>query len=169
MTAHRFFTALGVVTAAMLAIHLHPVFIMENVGWISTLMGKVTGLFVVLSFAWLINSFLNMLNHLYGRNPNIPVKGLVQAVKIVVFLITGVFVLSLLLGRKTMYIIPGLSALAAVFSLIFKDPKEEYIYYKNNKNIYSDEEYVNALSNIDKIDLTISRDEKFKENDNKKD
>ena len=54
-------------------------------------------------------------------------------------------------------------------SLIFKDPKEEYIYYKNNKNIYSDEEYVNALSNIDKIDLTISRDEKFKENDNKKD
>ena len=54
-------------------------------------------------------------------------------------------------------------------SLIFKDPKEEYIYYKNNKNIYSDEEYVNALSNIDKIDLTISRDEKFKENDDKKD
>ena len=54
-------------------------------------------------------------------------------------------------------------------SLIFKDPKEEYIYYKNNKNIYSDEEYVNALSNIDKIDLTISRDEKFKENENKKD
>ena len=52
-------------------------------------------------------------------------------------------------------------------SLIFKDPKEEYIYYKNNKNIYSDEEYVNALSNIDKIDLTISRDEKFKENDDK--
>ena len=54
-------------------------------------------------------------------------------------------------------------------SLIFIDPKEEYIYYKNNKNIYSDEEYVNALSNIDKIDLTISRDEKFKENDDKKD
>lgn len=122
MTEHRFFTALGVVAAAMLAIHLHPMFIMENVGWISTLMGKVTGLFVVLSFAWLLNAFLNTLNHLYGRNPNIPVKGLVQAVKIVVFLITGLFVLSLLLGRKPMYIITGLSALAAVFSLIFKDP-----------------------------------------------
>lgn len=122
MTAHRFFTALGVVAAAMLAINLHPVFVSENVGWLSTLMGKLTGLFIVLSFAWLINTFLNTLNHLYGRNPNIPVKGLVQAVKIVIFLITGLFVLSLLLGRKPMYIVTGLSALAAVFSLIFKDP-----------------------------------------------
>lgn len=122
MTAHHFFTAVGIMAAAMLAVNLHPVFITENVPWLSTVMGKLTGLFIVLSFAWLINSFLNTLNHLYGRNPNIPVKGLVQAVKIVVFLITGLFVLSLLLGRKPMYIVTGLSALAAVFSLIFKDP-----------------------------------------------
>ncbi|MBP3513082.1 MAG: mechanosensitive ion channel [Elusimicrobiaceae bacterium] len=122
MTTHHFFTAVGIVAAAMLAVNLHPVFITENVPWLATLMGKLTGLFIVLSFAWLINTFLNTLNHLYGRNPNIPVKGLVQAVKIVIFLITGLFVLSLLLGRKPMYIVTGLSALAAVFSLIFKDP-----------------------------------------------
>ncbi|MDO5765529.1 MAG: mechanosensitive ion channel [Elusimicrobiales bacterium] len=122
MLTHHFFTAVGIVAAAMLAVNLHPVFITENVPWLATLMGKLTGLFIVLSFAWLINTFLNTLNHLYGRNPNIPVKGLVQAVKIVIFLITGLFVLSLLLGRKPMYIVTGLSALAAVFSLIFKDP-----------------------------------------------
>ena len=85
-------------------------------------MGKLTGLFVVISFSWLINALLDTLSHLYGRNPNIPIKGLVQAVKIVVFLGTGLFILSLVLGRKPMYIITGLSALAAVFSLIFKDP-----------------------------------------------
>jgi len=55
----------------------------------------------VLSFAWLINTFLNTLNHLYGRNPNIPVKGLVQAVKIVIFLITGLFVLFFTAGAQT--------------------------------------------------------------------
>lgn len=119
---HKFFTAVGVVVAAMTAINLHPVFITENISWLALLMGKVTGLFVVLSFSWLINTALNTLNHLYGRNPNIPVKGMVQAVKIVVFLLTGLFVLSLVLGRRPMYIITGLSALAAVFSLIFKDP-----------------------------------------------
>lgn len=122
MREHRFFTALGVVVAAMVAINLHPVFIFEDVTWLATLMGKLTGLFVVISFSWLINALLDTLSHLYGRNPNIPIKGLVQAVKIVVFLGTGLFILSLVLGRKPMYIITGLSALAAVFSLIFKDP-----------------------------------------------
>lgn len=122
MADHSFFTALGVVIAAFVAIHLHPVFVIEDISWLATLMGKLTGLFVVLSLSWLINSFLNTLSHLYGRNPNIPIKGLVQAVKIVVFLGTALFVLSLVLGRKPMYIITGLSALAAVFSLIFKDP-----------------------------------------------
>lgn len=122
MKEHKLFTAAGVVVAAMFAINLHPVFITEKVDWLALVMGKLTGLFVVLSFAWLINACLDTLNHLYGRNPNIPIKGLVQAVKIVVFLITALFVLSLVLGRKPMYIITGLSALAAVFSLIFKDP-----------------------------------------------
>lgn len=119
---HHFFTAFGVVLAALAAINLHAVFITEEIGWIATVMGKLTGLFVMLSFAWLVNTFLNTIGHLYGRNPNIPIKGLVQALKIVVFLVTALFVLSLVLGRKPMYIITGLSALAAVFSLIFKDP-----------------------------------------------
>ena len=119
---HKFFTAVGVVAAAIVAINWHSVFISENISWFANFMGKLTGLFVILSFSWLLNTFLNTINHLYGRNPSIPLKGLVQALKIVLFLGAGLFVLSLLLGRKPMYIITGLSALAAVFSLIFKDP-----------------------------------------------
>ena len=122
LQAHHFFTALGVMVAAIVAIHLHPIFIVGNTGWIMVIMGKTIGLFVTLSFSWLICTFLNTLNYLYGRNPNLPIKGLVQALKIVVFLATGLFILSLVLGRRPMYIITGLSALAAVFSLIFKDP-----------------------------------------------
>lgn len=119
---HKFFTAVGVVAAAIVAINWHSVFISENIAWFANFMAKLTGLFVILSFSWLLNTFLNTINHLYGRNPSIPLKGLVQALKIVLFLGAGLFVLSLLLGRKPMYIITGLSALAAVFSLIFKDP-----------------------------------------------
>ncbi len=122
MQKHHVFTAVGIVLAALVAINLHAAFVSEHTDWIATVMNKITGLFVMLSFSWLICTCLNALNHLYGRNPNIPIKGLVQALKIVIFLATGLFVLSLLLGRKPMYIITGLSALAAVFSLIFKDP-----------------------------------------------
>ncbi len=119
---YHFFTALGVVFAAIAAIHIHPIFIPGNINWVTLVMGKMTGLFVMLSFSWLVCTFLNTLNALYGRNPNLPIKGLVQALKIIVFLATGLFIISLVLGRRPMYIITGLSALAAVFSLIFKDP-----------------------------------------------
>jgi len=118
----RFFIALGVVIAAICAINLHPLFVTEQVDWLAKTMSKVTGLFVLCSFYWLLNSLLNTLDHLYGRNPNVPIKGIIQVFKIVLFLGVGLFILSLLLGRKPMYIITGLSALAAVFSLIFKDP-----------------------------------------------
>ena len=122
LSEHKFFTAVGVVLAAMVAINLHPVFITDKLPWLGTAMTKLTGVFVVCAFAWCINTALDGVNHLYGRNPNIPLKGLIQAIKIVLFLLAGLFVLSLVLGRKPMYIITGLSALAAVFSLIFKDP-----------------------------------------------
>ena len=56
LSEHHFFTAMGVVVAALLAINLYPVFISSKVAVLTTLMGKLTGLFVVMSFAWLVNS-----------------------------------------------------------------------------------------------------------------
>ena len=122
LTEKNFFTALGVVIAAMAAIDFHPIFISEHIAWIATLMAKLTGVFVLCSFSYLGFTFLNTLDKLYGRNPKIPIKGLVQVFKIILFLATALFLISILMGRKPLYIITGLSALAAVFSLIFKDP-----------------------------------------------
>ncbi len=122
LTEKKFFTALGIVIAAMAAIDFHPIFISEQVSWISTFMEKLTGMFVLFSLSYLGFTILNTLDKLYGRNPKVPIKGLVQVFKIILFLVTILFLISLLLGRKPLYIITGLSALAAVFSLIFKDP-----------------------------------------------
>ena len=122
LTEHKFFTALGIVIAAMVAINLHPMFVSSQIAWLETIMEKITGMFVLFSFSYLGFTFLNALDRLYGRNPKIPIKGLVQVFKIILFLVTALFLISLLLGRKPLYIITGLSALAAVFSLIFKDP-----------------------------------------------
>lgn len=122
LTEKKFFTALGIVIAALAAIDFHPIFISEKVKWITLVMEKLTGMFVLFSLSYLGFTVLNTLDKLYGRNPKIPIKGLVQVFKIVLFLVTLLFFISLLLGRKPLYIITGLSALAAVFSLIFKDP-----------------------------------------------
>ena len=122
LSEKKFFTALGIVIAAMAAIDFHPIFISEHISWIATVMEKLTGMFVLFSFSYLGFTVLNTLDKLYGRNPKVPIKGLVQVFKIILFLLTALFLISLLLGRKPLYIITGLSALAAVFSLIFKDP-----------------------------------------------
>ena len=122
LSSKHFFHALGLLMAAVVAINFYPLFISSQIAWVHTIMSKLIGLLVMGSIWWTINTFLSTVDSLYGRNPSLPVKGIVQAAKIVVFLGMVLFVLSLLLGRRPMYIITGLSALAAVFSLIFKDP-----------------------------------------------
>ena len=62
LTEKGFFTALGIVIAALAAIDFHPIFISEQIGWITTLMEKVTGLFVLISFSYLGFTILNTLD-----------------------------------------------------------------------------------------------------------
>ena len=122
MKETRFFTSLGIMVAAVLAVNLYPVFITKSVPWVFTVMSKVTGVFVLGSVYWMLNTFLNAVDWVHGRNPKVPVKGLIQVMKIVLFLGVGLLFLSLMLGKKPMYVFTGMSAMAAVFSLIFKDP-----------------------------------------------
>jgi len=116
------FSALGMVTSALVALNTYNAFVTPEMPLFAQMMHKIVGMFCLFSFTWFITTFLNALDKLYGRNPNLPIRGLIQATKIVIFLATGLFFLSLVLGRRPMYIVTGLSALAAVFSLIFKDP-----------------------------------------------
>ncbi len=52
---------------------------------------------------------------------NRPVKGFLQISKIIVYIITAVFILSILTNKSPLYLIGGLGAFAAVFMLIAKD------------------------------------------------
>lgn len=54
-----------------------------------------------------------------GRN--VPVKGFVQAVKLIVYIVGGIFILSVIFGKTPVYFLSGLGALTAVLILIFKD------------------------------------------------
>ncbi len=71
------------------------------------------------------NSFLNSVYHIYGdfevANTK-PIKGYVQILKIIVFLIGGIIISSMLIGQSPLKLLAGLGALSAVLLLIFKDP-----------------------------------------------
>ncbi len=71
-----------------------------------------------------IDSFLNAVLEVYSTfdaSKEIPIKGFLQVLKIVVFLIGLIFIISIILGKTPLYLISGLGALTAVLLLIFKD------------------------------------------------
>ncbi|MBE9532110.1 MAG: mechanosensitive ion channel [Proteobacteria bacterium] len=71
-----------------------------------------------------VDSLLNAILEIYRTfeaSKEIPIKGFLQVVKIVVFFIGLIFIVSIVLGKSPLYLISGLGALTAVLLLIFKD------------------------------------------------
>ena len=118
----RFLVAGGYVISAIVAINLYPVFVPAEGATLAGIVSRLVGIYVVGCFMALFVSVFDILDHLYGRNPNVPLRGVFQAGKIVVYLLAALVVVSILISKKPMYVITGLSAAAAVFMLIFKDP-----------------------------------------------
>jgi len=71
-----------------------------------------------------INALLTAINDVYSRNPEYrhrPIKGYLQLIKLAVFGIAAVTVLSTLLDRSPWIFLSGIGAMMAVVLLIFKD------------------------------------------------
>ncbi|MBD3828055.1 MULTISPECIES: mechanosensitive ion channel domain-containing protein [Stenotrophomonas] len=78
----------------------------------------------VLTVALAVSHALDAANDLYERRPdarNKPIKGYLQVVKIVVFVIAGLSIVATLLGVKLGPLVTGLGAATAVLMLIFQD------------------------------------------------
>ena len=81
-------------------------------------------IYMVLMGIVLLNSFLNGVKSIYETteiSENRPITGFVQLVKILVYIIGAIIILSILLNKTPGYFITGLGAFAAVLLLIFKD------------------------------------------------
>jgi miniconductance mechanosensitive channel len=70
-------------------------------------------------------SFLNSVYHIYSdfevANSK-PIKGYVQILKIIVYLVGAIIISSMLIGQSPIKLLAGLGAISAVLLLIFKDP-----------------------------------------------
>ena len=82
--------------------------------------------YVVLTIAWSIGNLLNALGVIYvERNPQRaqarPIKGYLQVVKLIVYLITAILIVAVLFDRDPLLLLSGLGAATAVLMLVFKD------------------------------------------------
>jgi miniconductance mechanosensitive channel len=85
---------------------------------------KVSVIYIIIISLLVANSFINSLHDIYLKFPiskDKPIKGFVQVLKIFIYMVTAIILISYITNTKPYTLLAGLSALAAVLLLIFKD------------------------------------------------
>lgn len=80
--------------------------------------------FIFLTLALAISEFLSVFNLIYQRNPksrNKPIKGYLQLVKLLIFIVCGLMILGTFLKKDVFTLLAGFGAMAAVLMLVFQN------------------------------------------------
>ncbi|CAM3091925.1 mechanosensitive ion channel family protein [Vibrio ordalii] len=89
------------------------------------LLHTLTLLWIILFGLLSSYALLNVVETLLYRSAtsrNIPLKGIIQSIKIIAFVIAALFATSILIGKSPVLLLSGLGAMTAVIMLVFKDP-----------------------------------------------
>lgn len=85
---------------------------------------NVVKIYFIIIAIYFTNTFLNAVNDIYQSSPlysNRSIKGYIQLIKIFIFFICGILIISILIDKNPTILIGGLGAMAAVLMLVFKD------------------------------------------------
>lgn len=85
---------------------------------------KVALSYIVFTVILAIVSFLKAVNKIYSNykiSQERPIKGYVQIVEIITYIIGVIIIISILMGKSPVILLSGLGAMTAVLMLIFKD------------------------------------------------
>lgn len=91
---------------------------------IAFIVRTVAASFIILTLAMSIAAALNVVEELYNRRPTAlsrPIRGYVQLLKLGIYLIAGILIISTLIDKSPVILLSGLGAMAAVLMLIFQD------------------------------------------------
>ena len=81
-------------------------------------------IYISIVVLFIVSALLNAIDDIYRNYPISkvrPIKGLLQVVKLVLFIVVGIVVLGISLDQNPLLMLGGIGALAAVFSFVFKD------------------------------------------------
>ena len=85
---------------------------------------KIANLFAVIIIIVVLNSLINSAEEIY-RSYEVaksrPIKGLLQVIKVALFIIGAIILIALLIGESPLVLLGGIGAMTAVTTLVFKD------------------------------------------------
>ncbi|MFZ4400331.1 MAG: mechanosensitive ion channel family protein [Bacteroidales bacterium] len=123
MVERRVFHRLAYIAPAIIIHELMPSMLKDYITWI-VLFQAALEIYIVLIIIIVMDAFFNALIDIY-QNYEVakfkPIKAYVQIFKIIVYLISGIIIISILINKSPVYLLTGLGAISAVLMLIFKD------------------------------------------------
>jgi miniconductance mechanosensitive channel len=120
---NKVFKKLSHVAPALVIYLLIPLAFPDSTFFVS-LVKDGTIIYMIIITLMVLDSFLNTCHDIYQTfevSKEIPIKGIVQAIKIILIFIGGIMILSTITNKTPLYFLSGLGALTAVLMLIFKD------------------------------------------------
>jgi miniconductance mechanosensitive channel len=81
-------------------------------------------IYMIVILMLVLDSLLNTVEDIYQNfeaSREIPIKGFIQVLKIVLYFLAAIFVISILLNKTPIFLLSGVGALAAVMMLVFRD------------------------------------------------
>jgi miniconductance mechanosensitive channel len=81
-------------------------------------------IYMIIIVMLVFDSLLNTIEDIYQTfraSKQIPIKGFIQVLKLVVYFLAAIFVISIVLDKTPIYLLSGVGALAAVMMLVFRD------------------------------------------------
>ena len=97
---------------------------LEGYGLLTSLHSSAALIYMILIAVLVVDSLLNAVHDIYGTyeiSREVPIKNFLQVLKLVMYFVSGILILSIILDRTPLYFLSGLGALTAVLMLIFKD------------------------------------------------
>ncbi|MEI6696737.1 MAG: mechanosensitive ion channel domain-containing protein [Bacteroidota bacterium] len=123
MVERRVFHRLANIAPAVMLHSLIPTMMIDYITW-TVILQAALEIYIVLIIIMVMDAFFSALIEIY-QNFEIskfkPIKAYVQILKIIVYLISGIIIISILINKSPVYLLTGLGAISAVMMLIFKD------------------------------------------------
>ncbi|MDD4847711.1 MAG: mechanosensitive ion channel [Bacteroidales bacterium] len=118
----RFFHRICWLIPLPILYHFTDVFL-GDYHYVYSILETIIRLLFIFLFMFIIKSFLHSIEIRYNADNERKrsIKGLMQAVSMVLYVITAIIIFSILLGKSTASVLTGLGAASAVFMLVFKD------------------------------------------------
>ena len=123
LVKHRVFALLSHLVPPIIIYVASPFVFLDTLGG-GEFMRNIAVIYMLLIGALIANAFLTSMVDIYRSFPfsgRLPIRGFVQVIKIIIFIVVGVVIIGQILGRNPASILAGFGAMTAVTMLIFKD------------------------------------------------